>query len=708
MRPRDRVAVALALALVTVPLFPAQPASAQSLYCERKVTFRTIGFGWFHRLLPEVTTRCTGAVAISMSWPGPVAPGGLSTARARLTVRWAGEFVQPLVGRFVRFLLSGAIWATGVTNASGWATAAGTVHASPGIKPTRAECMNCSTSSTGSWVPQTAFPVATGVLQVIPAGIPAVPIPRATFLGGGVVELTWAPVAGAVRYYYRLSLYRYYGTDRLTKARYQLPRGTYTFEVQAVNAVGQASDYGRVAFYMPGIPTTISSWTWSPSPAYVGQWVSTRATLTGSAPAFPGSPVTTTYTLGYPLTFALGGLSSYGSSARFVPSAAGTLPTTVSFAGSGYYEPTQRSGTLVVLPAAPTIAASSWSSPVRQGQSMTASVRLTGGAPGQSAYFYVGGRYLGSRPVDASGTASVTAPISLAPGSYDALTAVYYWVSGHGQYVSAQGRVTVLPNRPAAPTNVSVTPASSATNSFTASWAPVSGARYYRYYIDGALRGVLNAQLNPTSVRLSAWSLGTHRFQVAAVDAAGNASDPSQPALFTWEQSATSLAMAFGNTSPSRSAPVPAALTMDTARCVGRYVQGSVKVNVLLTDASGTGIAGRSVTLSGPGWTMWSPATDASGRTSQVVPFRDRVGRQPVTVTFRGDKSYRRSVVTSLVLIPDVCAQPSPTPTPSPTATPTPTPTPTPTATPSATPSPTASPAPAPTQPPYSVDVPPR
>jgi len=106
LRPRDRVAVALALALVTVPLFPAQPASAQSLYCERKVTFRTIGFGWFHRLLPEVTTRCTGAVAISMSWPGPVAPGGLSTARARLTVRWAGEFVQPLVGRFVRFLLS--------------------------------------------------------------------------------------------------------------------------------------------------------------------------------------------------------------------------------------------------------------------------------------------------------------------------------------------------------------------------------------------------------------------------------------------------------------------------------------------------------------------------------------------------------------------------------------------------------------------------
>ena len=91
MRPRDRVALALALALVTVPLVPAQPASAQSLYCERKVTFRTTRFGWFR--FPEVTTRCTGAVAISMSWPGPVAPGGLSTARARLTVRWAGEFV---------------------------------------------------------------------------------------------------------------------------------------------------------------------------------------------------------------------------------------------------------------------------------------------------------------------------------------------------------------------------------------------------------------------------------------------------------------------------------------------------------------------------------------------------------------------------------------------------------------------------------------
>lgn len=282
--------------------------------------------------------------------PDPLRIGDRYAPTARLfdpaTPGYAG---RPLGGRPLQLAVGNTGSATS-TDGAGNATFYGfTPSGSPGVQSGVLEFRGDASGEVGP-------ARVTFTRTVIPAAPPPSPPTglAARFITAALTELRWnaPPGGGPVTYYIRLNGgYEWSMSNTSWQGLYQ--PGTYTLQVRARDALGRFSPYATLTFTQPGAPTTLSNWVWQPVPARLGSFVATRADLTWNQPASiyaqPGSGTLA----GWPLTFSLGSQTFGGYASVFntqtVQAGPGTLPTSVAFAGGGYYAPARLNGTLVVL-----------------------------------------------------------------------------------------------------------------------------------------------------------------------------------------------------------------------------------------------------------------------------------------------------------------------------------------------------------------------
>jgi hypothetical protein len=189
-----------------------------------------------------------------------------------------------------------------------------------------------------------------------------------------------------------------------------------------------SGDSGHSASTSPALSETVmtapsgTGVTTSASPSVVGQQVTFTATVTASAAAPTGT-----------VTFRDGG-TSLGSAALDASGhaglstaslAAGTHTITAAYSGDGHLAPSSATVPQVVTLAATSTSLSSSPNPAAVGDAVTVVAHVTSasGTPTGSVTFNDAGTGLGSAPLDATGTASLTLP-ALSVGSHP-LTAVY-------------------------------------------------------------------------------------------------------------------------------------------------------------------------------------------------------------------------------------------------------------------------------------------
>ncbi len=653
LRLRDRVAVALALALLTVPLVPAQPASAERS-CVLVTTWRSLGVRpGVINVVPVVTrfyyesdlrarsfkrplrsSDCTaarvwlgtprvvvtdavteGRVVLSNpipsdarpsltldSLPDPLRVGTQYAPTARLSY-----YGRPLANREVR-LTVGYAQATARTDGVGSATFSGFTPgggsgAYPGVYGGSLEFAGDASGDASGVL--FADERVTFTRTVLPADPPPPPPTAlaARFLAPGVTELSWtAPASGSLSWDYNLNGGGYGGSYFVPTSsnllRLALVPGSYTFQVRARDPLGRVSDSARVGFTQPAATTALSGWVWSPVPARLGSSVSTRADLTWTAPASlfqqPGSgPLA-----GSPLTFSLGSQTFSGSasvsSTATVRTGPGTLPTSVAFAGDTWYAPARLTGTLVVVPndtPPPSVPVVTVTPPVNTANLFTLQASSTDNLGGS-----------GVVQLDVS-------------------------VDGAGYFLSGSSQTA----QPA----------------WTMTYGPAPLAR----------------------------SFGQHTVQVRARDGAGNISAASAPVPFEWRGRTAHL--------------VTGALVQSACSAAGVPV-GTVTVRGVLLDQDNRPVADGIVTIIGGGLPNSArTATDGS------VSFSGRTGRS-FTLSFQGDRSHAAAATPVTADAQPPCAPPPPVvvPPPPPVVPPPPIVAPPPPAQPAAPPS-------------YSVDIPP-
>jgi fibronectin type 3 domain-containing protein len=187
--------------------------------------------------------------------------------------------------------------------------------------------------------------------------------------------------------------------------------------------------------------------------------------------------------------------------------------------------------------------------------------------------------------------------------------------------MTVQGRLASAPNTPppadqtppAAPAGVSATAVSS--TQINVSWSAVTGAAGYRVYRDGATVPVGPQQTATTFSDTGLPPSSTHRYQVTAVDGAGNES-----ALSAVAQATTQAA-----------AGVPAAALSPTNLRFGIQAVGTARtLSTTVRNAGTAPLQISSIALSGAGAARYT----TGGTCSTVTPVA-RAGSCTVTVTYR-------------------------------------------------------------------------
>lgn len=231
---------------------------------------------------------------------------------------------------------------------------------------------------------------------------------------------------------------------------------------------------------------------------------------------------------------------------------------------------------------------------------------------------------------DAAGRAAVTLPGPVRPGGYD----IYATFYSDGTYATAQinRRISAAPDTtaPGVPTSVVVSPSSSATNAFRASWSASSdtgsGLAGYEWRVDG---GPVAREIATSTATFSAPAgPGGHTFEVRAVDRAGNRS-AFAGAAFELRPSATTLTFTQAPTSVTRCSPIDLATRLTI---------------------SATPLAGRAVSLriGGSGMTAM---TDVSGIASASIPFEGAPGQYTVSASYAGDAVVPPSQATRTIQV---------------------------------------------------------
>lgn len=242
---------------------------------------------------------------------------------------------------------------------------------------------------------------------------------------------------------------------------------------------------------------------------------------------------------------------------------------------------------------------------------------------------------------DAAGRASVTLAGPAAPGQYD-LYAIFYGDGTHGSTQSilrlTAVRDTVPPSRPV----VAVTPASSTTNRFTATFPlprdDASGLGVMEFRIDGGTifhTGSFAGYTAPTvSLPIQAPSYGLHRVEVQAVDGAGNRSGWSEPARFEWRPPASSLTILSAAQST----------VIGVTANGGRGACPAVVMSAYLSDGSNA-LPGQVVTMR-IGSLTGSATTLASGAAIVTLPGELAAGSYAATATYTGSALVPGSTTT--------------------------------------------------------------
>lgn len=250
---------------------------------------------------------------------------------------------------------------------------------------------------------------------------------------------------------------------------------------------------------------------------------------------------------------------------------------------------------------------------------------------GRLVRFTAGPQPVGPTTTDTGGLAAAAAAIRSGPGTLSTTSAF----SGDADFepASATGTlVVIVDTTPPTVPIVSVTPALSAVNAFTASWPAStdaeSGVRRYRYRIDGGAEQITGG----TSVGGPlAPAQGVHVIEVLAEDNAGNRSAWGARATFEWRRVATALAFV----------EEPAATV---ERCATRVF------GVTLREAGGAqaALSGRTVSAT-MGSIFASTATDGTGVARFTIQVDLPPGRYDLVVRYGGDagldpSEVRRSV----------------------------------------------------------------